>query len=102
MSDTPAPAEAPSAPEPLPADIAALPFEDALAELEQIVRQLEQGNVRLEDAIAAFTRGRQLQRHCQSTLDAARARIEKLVVDEDGVKGTEPFGESSGETAPPF
>ena len=41
-----------------------LSFEDALAELERIVRGLEGGQQKLEDAIAAYERGAKLRRHC--------------------------------------
>ena len=51
-----------------PADIAAMSFEDALAELEQIVRRLEGGQVRLDDAIECYERGAQLKRHAPGDL----------------------------------
>jgi len=60
------------------ADIAALPFEKALAELEEIVRQLEQGNVALADSIRIYERGEALKGHCDALLKQAEARIEKI------------------------
>lgn len=60
------------------ADIAALPFEKALAELEEIVRQLEQGNVALADSIRIYERGEKLKAHCDALLKQAEARIEKI------------------------
>ena len=48
----------------LPADIASLSFEEALAELERIVRQLEEGKGPLDAAIDAYSRGSLLKRHC--------------------------------------
>lgn len=60
------------------ADIAALPFEKALAELEEIVRQLEQGNVALADSIRIYERGEKLKTHCDALLKQAEARIEKI------------------------
>ena len=60
------------------ADIAALPFEKALAELEEIVRQLEQGNVALADSIRIYARGEALKAHCDALLKQAEARIEKI------------------------
>jgi len=51
----------------LPADIEAMSFEDALAELEQIVRRLEAGQVRLDEAIQCYERGAQLKRHCEKS-----------------------------------
>jgi len=65
-------------------DIAALSFENALAELEKIVGDLERGKVKLDDAIAAYTRGAQLKRHCEMKLAAAKAKVEKIVVRPDG------------------
>ncbi|HKG75931.1 MAG TPA: exodeoxyribonuclease VII small subunit, partial [Beijerinckiaceae bacterium] len=47
------------------ADIAALPFERALEELEAIVRRLERGDVPLEDSIAIYERGEALKKHCE-------------------------------------
>lgn len=68
----------------LPADIAALTFEDALAELERIVRQLEEGKGRLDEAIEAYTRGVQLKRHCEAKLAEAQARVERIVLAANG------------------
>ena len=59
-------------------DIASLSFEDALKELEDIVRQLETGKSSLEDAIGAYERGARLKRHCETKLTEARARVEAL------------------------
>lgn len=74
-----------------PADIAALSFEDALRELEGIVRQLEQGNVPLEQAIAAYERGSALKQHCERKLAEAKAKVEKIVIRGDGAIGTAPM-----------
>jgi exodeoxyribonuclease VII small subunit len=68
----------------LPDDIAALSFEDALAELERIVRGLEGGQQKLEDAIAAYERGALLRRHCEAKLAEAEARVQAIVVAADG------------------
>lgn len=62
----------------------ALSFEQALAELEAIVNKLEAGTVELEDSISLYQRGDQLKRHCQSKLEAARAKIEKIQISADG------------------
>lgn len=53
-------------------------FEDALQELEDIVASLERGEVSLDDAIAAFERGTQLKSHCQTRLEEARMKVEKI------------------------
>jgi exodeoxyribonuclease VII small subunit len=70
----------------------ALPFEKALAELEDIVRRLERGDVPLEDSIAIYERGEVLKKHCESLLRKAEARIEKITVSPDGkAAGTTPL-----------
>ena len=61
-----------------PADIASLPFEKALHELEEIVRRLETGNVPLEDSITIYERGEALKKHCEALLRRTEARIEKI------------------------
>lgn len=66
------------------ADLSALPFEAAMAELEAIVRRLEEGRVELEESIAIFERGEALKRHCETLLRAAEARIEKIALGADG------------------
>jgi exodeoxyribonuclease VII small subunit len=74
----------------LPADIAAMSFEDALQELEQIVKRLEQGSGKLNDAIASYERGALLKRHCEAKLREAQARVDKIVIGADGTPSTEP------------
>ncbi|HUM08889.1 MAG TPA: exodeoxyribonuclease VII small subunit [Acidocella sp.] len=66
------------------ADIAALSFEDALAALEAIVRGLESGQQKLEDAIAAYERGAALKKHCEEKLAQAEARVQAIVARADG------------------
>ncbi|WP_232492291.1 exodeoxyribonuclease VII small subunit [Novosphingobium kaempferiae] len=69
-----------------------LSFEDALRALETIVRQLESGDVPLEDSISLYEKGEKLRQHCQKRLDAAQARIERIVAGPDGAAtGTQPF-----------
>ncbi len=74
----------------IPADIAAMSFEDALAELEQIVRRLEGGQVRLDDAIQSYERGAQLKRHCERKLSEAQQRVDRIVVAPDGSVSAQP------------
>ena len=74
----------------VPADIAALNFEDALAELEQIVKRLEAGSGKLNDAITSYERGALLKRHCEAKLREAEARVSKIVVGADGALTAEP------------
>ncbi len=66
------------------ADIAALSFEGALAELEAIVRGLEEGKGDLEDAIGAYERGAALKLHCERKLKAAKAKVDKISIGPDG------------------
>ena len=74
----------------LPADIAAMSFEDALQELEQIVKRLEAGSGKLNDAITSYERGALLKRHCEAKLREAQARVDKIVIGADGTPATEP------------
>jgi exodeoxyribonuclease VII small subunit len=69
---------------PKSADIAKMSFEDALAELEEIVRSLEGGKGKLEDAITAYERGAQLKAHCEKKLKEAQAKVEKISLGADG------------------
>jgi len=66
------------------ADIEAMSFEDALAELEAIVRGLEEGKGNLEDAIGAYERGAALKRHCERKLNEAKAKVDKISIAPDG------------------
>jgi exodeoxyribonuclease VII small subunit len=71
-------------------DIAAMNFEDALAELEQIVRRLEGGQVKLDEAIISYERGAQLKRHCERKLNEAQQRVDRIVIGPEGAIGAEP------------
>jgi exodeoxyribonuclease VII small subunit len=64
--------------------IASLSFEEALKTLEDVVRRLESGDVPLDQSIALYERGEALRLHCQARLDAAQARIEKIVAGPEG------------------
>ena len=72
------------------ADIDGLSFEQALAELETIVRQLESGEVELEKSIAIYERGAALRAHCEGKLKDAELKVEKVMLGEDGKAKTEP------------
>ena len=75
-----------------PADIAKLPFEAALAELEAIVEKLEKGAVALEESIKIYERGEALKAHCDKLLKNAEMRIEKITLGADGKpKGVAPL-----------
>ncbi len=72
------------------AAIAKLSFEEALAELEEIVGALEDGDSDLDKAINAYERGTRLKKHCEAKLKEAKARIDKISVDPEGNSATEP------------
>ena len=73
-------------------DIAAMSFEDALAELERIVENLERGEVPLDRSIAIYERGEALKAHCARLLKAAEDKVEKIRLTRDGAPaGTEPL-----------
>ena len=74
----------------LSAELAAMSFEDALAELEQIVRRLEAGQVKLDDAILFYERGAQLKRHCEQKLNEVQQRVDRIVIGPDGAIAAEP------------
>jgi len=69
-------------------DIAAMSFEAALAELEQIVKRLEAGQESLEDAIKAYERGAALKRHCEGKLAEAEQRVQMIVERGEGAVET--------------
>ena len=72
-------------------DVSTLSFEDALAELEQIVRGLENGQQKLADAIDAYERGAALLKHCETKLTEAEARVAAIVQNADGSLSTRPL-----------
>ena len=76
----------------IPKDIAKLPFEEALRRLEEIVSQLEGGQVPLEKSIEIYETGNHLRTHCEALLKNAEARIEKITLAPNGAaKSTEPL-----------
>ena len=73
-------------------NIADMSFEEALRALQQVVRQLEDGEVPLDQSITLYERGEKLRAACQARLDAAQARIEAIVLDAKGQPtGTKAF-----------
>ena len=66
------------------AKITKMTFEEALAELEEIIRGLEGGNTDLKDAINAYERGTALKRHCDDKLRDAQEKISRIKLDEAG------------------
>ena len=65
-------------------DIAEMPFEAALAELEEIVDRLEKGAVALDESIRLYERGEALKKRCDELLKNAEMRIEKITLSADG------------------
>lgn len=65
-------------------DIKSLGFEEAIQQLEQIVKRLESGSVALEESITIYERGEALKARCDTLLKKAEARIEKISVSADG------------------
>jgi exodeoxyribonuclease VII small subunit len=74
----------------LPRDVAEMTFEQALAELEKIVQDLERGQLDLDAAIDAYERGTQLKQHCEGKLREAQLRVEKISLGPDGRARAEP------------
>jgi exodeoxyribonuclease VII small subunit len=65
-------------------------FEEAMAALEQVVNQLERGEVALEESIALYERGAALKAHCASKLKAAEEKVELIRAQEGRATGTTP------------
>jgi len=74
----------------IPPDVAKLGFEEALKELEDIVRDLEGGKGKLDDAIKSYERGAALKRHCENKLAEAQMRIDKIMLGTNGEVKAEP------------
>lgn len=67
-------------------------FEQAMAELEQVVGQLERGDVPLDDSISLYERGAALKARCQAKLKEAEEKVAKLTLNSDGQPtGTTPL-----------
>lgn len=72
-------------------EIKDLSFEDALTRLENIVRELESGRIKLDDAVTAYEQAVALKNLCESKLKAAQLKIEKIIVAADGTPAVELF-----------
>tara|TARA_B100000795_G_C22575295_1_gene351640 strand:+ start:138 stop:383 length:246 start_codon:yes stop_codon:yes gene_type:complete len=70
-------------------------FEASLAELESLVQQMEQGDLTLEDSLAAFERGIALTRGCQTALAQAEQKVNVLMQDAQGRVVEQPFSKES-------
>lgn len=72
-------------------EIKKMSFEEAIKELEDIVKRLEDGKGNLDEAIDMYERGIGLKQHCEKRLKEAQMRIEKIMLAEDGTQRTEAF-----------
>ena len=75
-------------------------FEASLEALEQIVRELEQGDLPLEKSLELFEQGIRLSRECQERLSQAERRIELLLRDNQGRPVATAFEDASGTAGP--
>ncbi|MCA0271238.1 MAG: exodeoxyribonuclease VII small subunit [Proteobacteria bacterium] len=72
-------------------DISALSFEEAMKELEGVVRDLESGNVELEKSISLYEQGARLKAHCEKKLKEAEEKVARITLGPDGQpNGTTP------------
>lgn len=67
-------------------------FEDSLAELEQLVERMEQGNLALEESLKLFERGVQLTRTCQKALKDAEQKVQ-ILLEENSEPTLKPFND---------
>ncbi|MCL2715685.1 MAG: exodeoxyribonuclease VII small subunit [Alphaproteobacteria bacterium] len=74
-----------------PAAVAKLTFEQAIEELETIVRRLEDGKVPLEESVEIYERGETLKRRCEELLRQAEARVDRITTDASGKLSTTPL-----------
>lgn len=70
-----------------------LTFEQALSELEALVRKLEEGRFSLEEALLAYERGTVLKNICEEKLKAAKLKVDQIMIQNDGTISTQPFEE---------
>lgn len=69
-----------------------------MAELESVVRQLEGGKIKLEEAVSVYERGILLKKHCEEKLKQAKSKIDKLIIEDNNtIVGREDFDGEIGE-----
>jgi exodeoxyribonuclease VII small subunit len=66
-------------------DVSKMEFEQALKELEGIVKTLEEGKASLNESVNLYERGVMLKKHCDTLLEAVQLRINQISCDKDGV-----------------
>lgn len=64
--------------------VSELSFEQAMAELEQVVGKLERGDVALDDSIKLYERGAALKKRCETKLKEAEEKVHAITLDGDG------------------
>lgn len=74
-------------------------FEEALAELERILAEIESGEMGLEDSLAKYERGNFLIQHCRTVLNSAEKQVELLGKAPDGGLASEPMPQAGDEAA---
>ena len=72
-------------------DLNKISFEDAMQQLENIVRELESGKIKLDDAVEIYEKAISLKKFCEDKLKAAQLKIEKINVAADGSVKVEPL-----------
>lgn len=81
-------------------------YEEARAELVEVVQRLEAGGTTLEESLALWERGEELARTCQEWLDGARARLQEAMAEADAEGSADDGGDTGdaddAEQAPPF
>ena len=84
-------------------DVRTLTYEQALVELDTLIKKLETGSIELADSIACYERGVALAAHCSSLLEQTERKVERLVMGADGQVAAQPFDEGeleAGEGSP--
>jgi exodeoxyribonuclease VII small subunit len=74
-----------------PPEVHSLSYEDALTELDSLIKRLESGSIDLADSIACYERGAALAAHCSRLLEATEQKVERLVLGPDGKPSEEPL-----------
>ena len=72
-------------------NLAELSFEDALAQLEKIVQELESGRIKLDDAVSSYEKAIGLKKLCEEKLQAAQLKIEKIEITPDNQVSSSEF-----------
>lgn len=81
----------------MPQEINQMTFEEAMDELETVVRQLETGKIKLDEAVAVYECGIKLKELCENKLKQAKSKIDKLVINAQGeITGKENFDHDIG------